>query len=84
MKLNNFLEKLDPNFQIGIAIIDENNNYYCINQDDYDILNRYIVIETLSQESIQNQKDYISQKDFEIDKIKSMYFKTQFIEIHVK
>lgn len=84
MKLNDFLKKLDPNFQIGIAIADENNNYYCINQDDYDILNRYIAIETLSQESVQKQKDYISQKDFEINEIKSMYFKTQFIEIHVK
>lgn len=84
MKLNDFLKKLDPNFQLGIVIIDENNNYYCINQDDYDILNRYISIETLSQESIQNQKDYISKKDFEINEIKSMYFKTQFIEIHVK
>lgn len=84
MKLNDFLKKLDPNFQLGIVIIDENNNYYCINQDDYEILNRYISIETLSQESIQNQKDYISKKDFEINEIKSMYFKTQFIEIHVK
>ena len=84
MKLNNFLEKLDPNFQIGITIIDNNNNYYCINQDDYDILNRYIAIKTLSQESVQKQKEYILNKDFEIDKINSMYFKTQFIEIHVK
>lgn len=84
MKLNNFLEKLDPNFQIGITIIDDNNNYYCINQNDYDILNRYIAIKTLSQESVQKQKEYILNKNFEIDKIKSMYFKTQFIEIHVK
>lgn len=84
MKLNDFLEKLDPNFQIGITIIDNKNNYYCINQDDYDILNRYIAIETLSQESVQKQKEYILNKDFEIDEIKSMYFKTQFIKIHVK
>lgn len=84
MKLNDFLEKLDPNFQIGITIIDDNNNYYCVNQDDYDILNRYIAIETLSQESVQKQKEYILNNDFEIDEIKSMYFKTQFIEIHVK
>lgn len=84
MKLNNFLEKLDHNFQIGITIIDDNNNYYCINQNDYDILNRYIAIKTLSQESVQKQKEYILNKNFEIDKIKSMYFKTQFIEIHVK
>ena len=39
MNLNNFLEKLDPNFQIGITIVDDNDNYYCINQDDYEILN---------------------------------------------
>lgn len=84
MKLNDFLEKLDPNFQIGITIIDNKNNYYCINQDDYDILNRYIAIETLSQKSVQKQKEYILNNDFEIDEIKSMYFKTQFIEIHVK
>lgn len=54
MKLNDFLKKLDPNFQIGITIIDSKNNYYCINQDDYDILNRYIAIETLSKESVGN------------------------------
>lgn len=84
MKLNDFLKKLDPNFQIGITIIDSKNNYYCINQDDYDILNRYITINTLSQESIQNQKKYILNQNFEIKQIKSMYFKKDFIKIHVK
>ena len=84
MKLNDFLKKLDPNFQIGITIIDSKYNYYCINQDDYDILNRYITINTLSQESIQNQKKYILNQNFEIKQIKSMYFKKDFIKIHVK
>ena len=84
MKLNDFLEKLDPNFQIGITIVDENNNYYCINQDDYDILNRYIAIETLSQKSVKDQKQYILNQNFEIEQIKSMCFKKDFIKIHVK
>ena len=84
MKLNDFLEKLDPNFQIGITIVDNKNNHYCINQDDYDILNRYIAIETLSKESVQKQKEYILKQDFEIEQIKSMYFKKDFIKIQVK
>ena len=56
MKLNDFLNKLDKNFQIGITIIDISNNYYCINQDDYDILNNYLAIQTLSKESVKYQK----------------------------
>ena len=85
MKLNDFLKKLDLNFQIGITIIDSNNNnYYCINQGDYDILTRYIAIETLSKESVEGQKQYILNQNFEIEQIKSMYFKKDFIKIHVK
>lgn len=56
MNLNNFLEKLDPNFQIGITIIDKKDNYYCINQDDYDTLNNYLAIQRLSKNSVEDQK----------------------------
>ena len=84
MNLNNFLEKLDPNFQIGITIVDDNNNYYCINQDDYEILNNYLAIQTLSKKSVEDQKQYILKQHFEIKKIKSMFFKKDFIKIYVK
>ena len=84
MKLNNFLEKLDPNFQIGITIIDEKDNYYCINQDDYDTLNNYLAIQTLSKKSVEYQKQYLLKQNFEIKKIKSMFFKKDFIKIYVK
>jgi hypothetical protein len=84
MKLNDFLNKLDKNFQIGITIVDDNDNYYCINQDDYDTLNNYLAIQTLSKESVEDQKQYILNQNFEIEQIKSMYFKKDFIKIHVK
>lgn len=84
MKLNDFLNKLDDNFQIGITIVDNKDNYYCINQDDYDILNNYLAIQTLSKKSVEDQKQYIFNKNFEIEQIKSMYFKKDFIKIHVK
>ena len=84
MKLNDFLNKLDDNFQIGITIVDNKDNYYCINQDDYDILNNYLAIQTLSKESVEDQKQYILNQNFEIEQIKSMYFKKDFIKIHVK
>ena len=84
MKLNDFLNKLDDNFQIGITIVDNKDNYYCINQDDYDILNNYLAIQTLSKESVEDQKQYIFNQNFEIEQIKSMYFKKDFIKIHVK
>ena len=84
MKLNDFLEKLDPNFQIGITIIDKENNYYCINQDDYDTLNNYLVIQTLSKKPVEKQKEYILKQNFEIENIKSIYFKKDFIKIYIK
>ena len=84
MKLNDFLNKLDDNFQIGITIVDNKDNYYCINQDDYDTLNNYLAIQTLSKESVEDQKQYIFNQNFEIEQIKSMYFKKDFIKIHVK
>ena len=84
MKLNNFLNKLDKNFQIGVTIVDPENNYYCVDQDDYDTLNNYLAIQTLSKESIEKQKQYLLKQDFDIENIKSMYFKKDFIKIHVK
>jgi len=84
MKLNDFLNKVDDNFQIGITIVDNKDNYYCINQDDYDTLNNYLAIQTLSKESVKDQKQYILKQNFEIEQIKSMYFKKDFIKIHVK
>lgn len=84
MKLNDFLNKVDDNFQIGITIVDNKDNHYCINQDDYDTLNNYLAIQTLSKESVEDQKQYILNQNFEIEQIKSMYFKKDFIKIHVK
>lgn len=84
MKLNDFLNKVDDNFQIGITIVDNKDNYYCINQDDYDTLNNYLAIQTLSKKSVEDQKQYILNQNFEIEQIKSMYFKKDFIKIHVK
>ena len=84
MKLNDFLNKLDKNFQIGVTIVDPENNYYCVNQDDYDTLNNYLAIQTLSKESVEKQKQYLLKQDFDIENIKSMYFKKDFIKIHVK
>ena len=84
MKLNEFLNKIDDNFQIGITIVDNKDNYYCINQDDYDTLNNYLAIQTLSKESVEDQKQYIFNQNFEIEQIKSIYFKKDFIKIHVK
>ena len=83
MKLNDFLNKVDDNFQIGITIVDNKDNYYCINQDDYDVLNNYLAIQTLSKESVEDQKQYILKQNFKIEQIKSMYFKKDFIKIHV-
>ena len=77
MKLNNFLNKVDDNFQIGITIVDNKDNYYCINQDDYDTLNNYLAIQTLSKESVEDQKQYIFNQNFEIEQIKSIYFNSK-------
>lgn len=84
MKLNDFLNKLDKNFQIGVTIVDPENNYYCVDQDDYDTLNNYLAIQTLSKESVEKQKQYLLKKDFNIENIKSMYFKKDFIKIYIK
>ena len=84
MKLNNFLNKLDKNFQIGVTIVDPENNYYCVDQDDYDTLNNYLAIQTLSKESVEKQKQYLLKQDFDIENIKSMYFKKDFIKIYAK
>lgn len=84
MKLNDFLNKLDTNFQIGVTIVDQENNYYCVDQDDYDTLNNYLAIQTLSKESVEKQKQYLLKKDFNIENIKSMYFKKDFIKIYIK
>lgn len=84
MKLNNFLNKLDKNFQIGVTIVDPENNYYCVDQDDYDTLNNYLAIQTLSKESVEKQKQYLLKQDFDIENIKSIYFKKDFIKIYIK
>lgn len=80
MNLNNFLEKLDPNFQIGITIVDDNDNYYCINQDDYEILNNYLAIQTLSKKSVKDQKQYILKQHFEIKKNQVDVFQKRFYQ----
>ena len=67
-----------------ITIVDNKDDYYCINQDDYDTLNNYLAIQTLSKKSVEDQKQYILNQNFEIEQIKSMYFKKDFIKIHVK
>ena len=84
MKLNDFLNKLDTNFQIGVTIVDQENNYDCFDQDDYDTLNNYLAIQTLSKESVEKQKQYLLKQDFNIENIKSMYFKKDFIKIYIK
>lgn len=84
MKLNDFLNKLDTNFQIGVTIVDPENNYYCVDQDDYDTLNNYLAIQTLSKKSVEKQKQYLLKQDFNIENIKSMYFKKDFIKIYIK
>ena len=84
MKLNDFLNKLDKNFQIGVTIVDPENNYYCVDQDDYDTLNNYLAIQTLSKESVEKQKQYLLKQDFDIENIKSIYFKKDFIKIYIK
>jgi hypothetical protein len=70
--------------QLLITIVDNKDDYYCINQDDYDTLNNYLAIQTLSKKSVEDQKQYILNQNFEIEQIKSMYFKKDFIKIHVK
>lgn len=84
MKLNDFLNKLDKNFQIGVTIVDPENNYYCVDQDNYNTLNNYLAIQTLSKESVKKQKQYLLKQDFDIENIKSMYFKKDFIKIYIK
>ena len=83
MNLTDFLNTLDENIQIGLTFVDENGIYYCINEDDKSLLDRYMSIKT-SQLSIKEQVEYLKKWNFTISKISSMFWKKDFIKVEIK
>lgn len=83
MSLTEFLQLINPDkFHIGI-IIDIDDVFYLLNQDDLDLLNRDILIDNISPLPLSEQIAHINSKPYQIVEMTSHYWKYDFIKIKV-
>lgn len=84
MSLTDFLQLINhEQFHIGI-IIDIDDVYYLLNQDDLDLLTRDIRIDNISPLPLSEQIAHINNKPYTIIEMTSYYWKYDFIKIKVE
>lgn len=84
MNLTNFLQLINKDkFHIGI-IIDIDDVYYLLNQDDLDWLNRDTRINNISPLSLSEQIAHINSKPYQIIELTSYFWEYDFLKIKVE
>lgn len=84
MSLTDFLKLINKDkFHIGI-IIDIDNVYYLLNQDDLDWLNRDTRINNISPLPLDKQIAQIQSKPYQIIEMTSYYWEYDFLKIKVE
>lgn len=84
MSLTDFLQHIKKDkFHIGI-IIDINDVWYLLNQDDLDWLNRDTRINNISPLPLSEQISHIHSKHYQIIEIASYFWEYDFLKIKVE
>ena len=86
IKLSDFMETLDKNFQIcmGIIFVDEDDTYYCTKEYIYNKLLKAPFADKLSKEPIRYQYGYLLSQGFVIEEITKVHVDEWYLKIHVK
>lgn len=86
IKLSDFMETLDKNFQIcmGIIFVDEDDTYYCTKDYIYNKLLKAPFADKLSKEPICYQYNYLLSQGFEIEEITKVNVGEWYLKVHVK
>jgi hypothetical protein len=86
IKLTDFMETLDKNFQIcmGIIFVDEDDTYYCTKEYIYNKLLKAPFADKLSKEPIRYQYGYLLSQDFVIEEITKVNVDGWYLKVHVK
>lgn len=86
IKLTDFMETLDKNFQIcmGIIFVDEDDTYYCTKEYIYNKLLKAPFADKLSKEPIRYQYGYLLSQDFIIEEITKVNVDGWYLKVHVK
>lgn len=86
IKLSDFMETLDKNFQIcmGIIFVDEDDTYYCTKEYIYNKLLKAPFADKLSKEPIRYQYGYLLSQGFVIEEITKVYVDEWYLKVHVK
>ena len=86
IKLSDFMETLDKNFQIcmGIIFVDEDDTYYCTKDYIYNKLLKAPFADKLSKEPIRYQYGYLLSQGFVIEEITKVNVDGWYLKVHVK
>ena len=86
IKLSDFMETLDKNFQIcmGIIFVDEDDTYYCTKEYIYNKLLKAPFADKLSKEPIRYQYGYLLSQGFVIEEITKVHVDEWYLKVHVK
>jgi hypothetical protein len=86
IKLTDFMETLDKNFQIcmGIIFVDEDDTYYCTKDYIYNKLLKAPFADKLSKEPIRYQYGYLLSQGFVIEEITKVNVDGWYLKVHVK
>ena len=86
IKLTDFMETLDKNFQIcmGIIFVDEDDTYYCTKEYIYNKLLKAPFADKLSKEPIRYQYGYLLSQGFVIEEITKVNVDGWYLKVHVK
>ena len=86
IKLTDFLNALDKNFQIvmGIIFVDEDGTYYCNKDYSHSKLSKTVLADKLSKEPIICQCRYLMNQEFEIQEITTVWASGEYLKVHVK
>jgi hypothetical protein len=86
IKLSDFMETLDKNFQIcmGIIFVDEDDTYYCTKDYIYNKLLKAPFADKLSKEPIRYQYGYLLSQGFVIEEITKVHVDEWYLKVHVK
>ena len=86
IKLTDFMNTLDENFQIcmGVIFVDEDGTYYCTKDYIYNKLSNTVIADRLSKKLIIDQYRYLMSQGFEIQEITTVYVSSWYLKVHVK
>lgn len=86
IKLTDFLNALDKNFQIvmGIIFVDEDGTYYCNKDYIHSKLSKTVLADRLSKKLIIEQCRYLMNQGFEVKEITTVWASNQYLKVYLK